>query len=177
MELIPCERRSLWQSAEACRDDWLRARHRRPEPWQSRWHCLNCPIGAARAGRSVALAGSEVLETTRTICVRCQRPVSRIVGGRFCVSCYNRDRELLRGRNGKGAVPTVLIRRYDLHDRQVVVGLGAGAAVQWTFTTLSRVSGLTEAVLTLSRQVHQALQVGRTAWCTATRQLSFWGGC
>lgn len=33
-----------------------------------------------------------------------------MIGGRLCVTCYNRERELLSGRNARGNAPTQLAR-------------------------------------------------------------------
>lgn len=38
-------------------------------------------------------------------CTRCGRGGSRIVGGMLCVSCWNREREFVKKRNGRGKPP------------------------------------------------------------------------
>ena len=64
--------------------------------------CSNCAIGAHHAGRDGAnlapLAG-------RRICARCHVGTPRLIRGHLCPSCYNRERELRVGRNGKGRQP------------------------------------------------------------------------
>lgn len=68
-------------------------------------HCRGCPIGAFHAGEkpvaSRGLFGS-------LICPRCQRGASRLVTG-VCVSCVNRQYEVVRGVNAKGRAPVRLL--------------------------------------------------------------------
>lgn len=47
-----------------------------------------------------------------------------MIGNRLCVSCYNREREVRIGKNGKGTVPTKL----KLADMVLGVVLDAGSA-------------------------------------------------
>lgn len=74
-------------------------------PGNRLFRCRSCPIGAAHAGEEVsffsALFGSD-------ICPRCGKGTTRMIQGRICVSCRNREYELLRGRNAKGTVPVKL---------------------------------------------------------------------
>lgn len=39
------------------------------------------------------------------ICGRCEQGATRLIHGHLCVSCYNREREYLKGRNAKGNAP------------------------------------------------------------------------
>lgn len=72
----------------------------RPDPFSS---CRGCSIGAAHAGAAAvtysALFGS-------SICPRCRKGVTRFIGGKVCVSCYNRAREVAAGLNARGRAPT-----------------------------------------------------------------------
>lgn len=43
-----------------------------------------------------------------TICGRCHRIAPRLIRGHICVSCYNREREILLGKNAKGGKPVKL---------------------------------------------------------------------
>ena len=65
-----------------------------------------CPIGAAHAHRPLVhyspLYGS-------LICPRCGKGTTRMILWRKCVNCYNRQRELLAGRNAKGAAPSQML--------------------------------------------------------------------
>ncbi|MDO3518138.1 hypothetical protein [Ralstonia pseudosolanacearum] len=67
--------------------------------------CKHCPVGARHAGG--ADANTSPLRGTLT-CARCHRGSTRLIRGMICVSCYNREREALQGRNGKGNAPVLL---------------------------------------------------------------------
>lgn len=67
--------------------------------------CRRCPLGAQHAG--VEFVPSAVVIDSK-VCPRCRRPAERLIHGRLCVSCYNRDRERKIGRNAKGAKPKYL---------------------------------------------------------------------
>ena len=64
--------------------------------------CRLCPVGAVHAGE--VAASMSPLKGTLT-CARCHRTASRLIGAMVCVSCYNRAREVLIGRNAKGTAP------------------------------------------------------------------------
>jgi hypothetical protein len=103
-----CERMRATISTEACAGFW---RGSNGGGHCERDTCLRCPIGAMHAGEAQASTSPLRLAP---ICARCHRPSSRLIGGMRCVSCYNRERELLRGRNAKGTAPvklTCLARR------------------------------------------------------------------
>lgn len=76
-------------SREACADNW---RNRRC------LSCDGCPIGAEHAGQKPRPA-------TTTACVRCGRTGQRLLHKSLCICCWNRAREVMIGRNGKGAKP------------------------------------------------------------------------
>lgn len=63
-------------------------------------HCVECPIGAKNAGVEVCAPFEK-----KQVCVRCGSGAGRMVLGRLCMSCYNREREWRLGKNGKGALP------------------------------------------------------------------------
>lgn len=107
-----CERQAMTLSEKGCVRLWKSARERRPDAWEGRHNCLNCPIGAANAGVSAPEASAaRASEALRMICPRCTRPAGRLVNAELCVSCYNRKREIARGRNCKGNPPIVLQSR------------------------------------------------------------------
>lgn len=74
------------------------AQFRRAKAEVSGSACRGCVIGAEHAGEAAATI-------PRHLCPRCGRTGQRIVLGQICVSCYNRQRELLVGRNSKGTFP------------------------------------------------------------------------
>lgn len=112
LELFRCERRALSLTKASCAASWQAAERKRPEPWEGRWHCRTCPIGAAHAGKPQPATAATV-ESLQCLCPRCQRQAPRLINGRLCVSCYNREREALRGRNAKGGVPRLTAILHD----------------------------------------------------------------
>lgn len=63
------------------------------------WHCRGCEVGARHAG-----ADEKPAPRARR-CVRCGDGGVKIVGAILCISCYNRQVEFAKGRNGKGKAP------------------------------------------------------------------------
>lgn len=94
-----CDRMRARLSTASCASMWRQA----DEINDGTHHnCRLCPIGAVHAGEVAAsmspLKGS-------TMCARCHRTDGRLIGRMLCVSCYNRQREALLGRNAKGTAP------------------------------------------------------------------------
>lgn len=76
--------------------------------------CLKCPIGRKHAaGASMERCGSwgedgrmfSLAECIATKCIRCGGAATKPIMGAYCVSCWNRTLEVVRGRNCKGAWP------------------------------------------------------------------------
>lgn len=63
--------------------------------------CDGCEVGCMHAGGG----GVEVPPDAGLVCTRCARPATRLIRGVVCVSCYNREREVLIGKNAKGKYP------------------------------------------------------------------------
>jgi hypothetical protein len=88
-------------SPTACADNYI---HRKC------FACHNCPIGQTHAGK--ATPSTQDASHRSGECVRCGRKdVRRQIGAALCLSCYNREREVLKGRNRKGAYPRVSAAR------------------------------------------------------------------
>ena len=68
--------------------------------------CRTCPIGASHAGLNRALPGP------KRECVRCGQWSARLVWKLFCVPCYNRQQEVIKGRDRRGNVPRVHVRLF-----------------------------------------------------------------
>ena len=62
--------------------------------------CRGCRIGATHAGQPDAPP-----PVSMRLCCRCGTASTRIIGGVFCVGCYNRARECIRQENRKGFFP------------------------------------------------------------------------
>lgn len=102
--MFRCEKMRASLSTESCSALWRKA----DELADGTHHnCKLCPIGAVHAGE--VAASMSPLKGTLT-CARCHRSSLRLIGGMYCVSCYNRQRETLCGRNAKGKAPVKLSR-------------------------------------------------------------------
>lgn len=85
--------------------------------------CAGCAIGALHAG----MAAPRKRAIGRLTCARCHESATRLVcGGSICVSCYNREAEVRRGRNGKGVPPVPVDRFFAV---SAVGGRGKGKTV------------------------------------------------
>jgi len=74
--------------------------------------CQTCPIGQRHAAEhSLRVHQSKPAAT----CLRCERqPGRRLLEHGICISCYNRQREVIRGRDRKGNVPGLQLFTADL---------------------------------------------------------------
>lgn len=67
--------------------------------------CIACPVGAIHSGKAPSTIQAAP-PNSRQPCCRCREaPTYRSIGGILCPSCYNRNREILRGYNSKGKPP------------------------------------------------------------------------
>jgi len=96
-----CVRLSAELSTSACAAQWKAASTKLGTA------CHSCLVGQCHAiSQGGAVSTSERRDKPR-ICLRCGRNDLRIVQERgICVSCANRQYEVIRGRNAKGKVPT-----------------------------------------------------------------------
>jgi len=167
LQMVDCPARMLTLSSTSCVADYLRAAHKKPDPWESRWHCYGCRLGAERAGlpvRSSWPAG---------VCVRCHREGLRIVTRTgLCVSCYNRQHEVERGQNAKGDFPSLTALRYTFCARVLSVGDDGSKMLR---RTVSQTTSVVEGILTTLRVSHTSQTFGRAAH-DAGSQGTFWGG-
>lgn len=74
--------------------------------------CVQCAIGRHHAAEQ----GMRVHRAKPTgVCIRCERRTTRrMLEHGICISCYNREREVLRGRNGKGVRPLLQLYTADV---------------------------------------------------------------
>src|SRR3546814_6998214 len=116
VELFHCEPLHASLTAEACA-----RRHAQQEDYP----CADCPTGALHAARLGirVVRGKTRVSYTRPCC-RCGRHEFRLIGARLCISCWNREREWIRGRNAKGNPPTIKLQWYEV--RMVAPGGLAG---------------------------------------------------
>lgn len=95
--------------------------------------CIGCPTGLLHADGPTAAAASPYASPCAlpyaspyaSICTRCRRDpadaskyrstrqgrIRMVRDGMICVSCFNREREVLRGQNARGTKPRVLVLR------------------------------------------------------------------
>lgn len=102
LDFFRCKPLSATLSVGACATNWRGAHEEQSERL---FTCKTCPIGALHAGETAAslspLRGA-------TICGRCHRGTTRLVEQHLCVSCWNREREAILGKNAKGQKPVKL---------------------------------------------------------------------
>jgi hypothetical protein len=139
-----CDRQGMTLTVAGCKRLWTSAQERRPDPWEGRHACLSCPIGATHCGQSSADAkAAAATEALRKFCPRCSRRATRLINGEFCVSCYNRVREIARGRNCKGNPPIEVAAR--IHS--VTLSIGTEIAPAPAIQTFSGVASRAEAMI------------------------------
>lgn len=97
-----CDRMRATLSTDACSSMWRKTSNDDDGAHDA---CRLCPLGAEHAGER--FASMSPLKNTLT-CARCHRTSGRLIGAMVCVSCKNREYELLRGRNAKGTAPVKL---------------------------------------------------------------------
>lgn len=105
-----CEKLNATLAVSNCAVMWRQANHDNKERLA---RCKSCAIGAVHAGETAAsmspLMGS-------CVCGRCHRTATRLIGKHLCISCWNRQREWVIGKNSKGTKPT---RMAPLHSRSL----------------------------------------------------------
>lgn len=101
----------------SCAQNWRRApRECRDTGRLSR--CVGCPFGRGAAGAEPAVPPPPFF------CTRCRRTGQRLTrGGLICVSCANREQEVRKGANRKGAAP----RKWACLERREAIAWQCGA--------------------------------------------------
>lgn len=97
--------------------------------------CIGCQVGQQHSGGQVVRNPASFLH----FCSRCLKSPAqfrgdgmgrmRLVNGGLCVSCFNREREVIKGADAKGAKPRMWAERLAPRTSGVVVG-GAVRAVR-----------------------------------------------
>ncbi|MBI1207410.1 MAG: hypothetical protein GC191_08985 [Azospirillum sp.] len=189
-DLFRCEAYSMRLSKKSCAGFFNSMKDKTPQPWDSKRQCRGCSIGAVHAGggetpaedrQAKAEAAFRALhDEWSRVCSRCMRLASRVVGGRLCVSCYNRSREVRVGENRRGSAPRLKLRT------EAVVVASAGSPV-WV-ERVKDVSGRLEAIVAVAQRADGPVAFGRRlnvplpgqqvgAWrggtATASRQMEF----
>lgn len=81
--------------------------------------CQRCPLGALHAGAE-PVTHSEHYASDQ--CPRCGFGTNRMIAGRVCVNCYNREREVVAGVNGRGNAPKRIAPMASIPLRLVIGG-------------------------------------------------------
>ncbi len=150
----PRHQGSLRITPRTCADMFLRRRRagKHDEARVRLWACAGCEIGARNA--RVALPPPP---PRPPYCARCGRDDLRLIAGRLCVGCYNRQREVLQGRNRKGNYP---VEHAALLSFELLVLRGEGTAR----VRIDGVVGLVEASVTATRSAGVTAVSLRPAW-------------
>lgn len=153
-------------SSQACADRFSRTLQPDSEKFIT---CKRCPIGRQHYEEHHTGESTAPLQPVRaSVCVRCGRPASRMVGNEICPSCFNRFREFLKGRNGRGSAP---VNYRPPVPRRVGV-LGADDAPAWALFDgqhhQEAMARATRAGLRLS-----PAQPGRTHWNTERQAFEY----
>lgn len=108
LKMFRCEPYRANLTMQGCGARWREAQTAGGEAADRVAHCRGCSIGALHAGfRPIAYSRWFGV----SICPRCSKGTTRMIGGSRCVSCYNRERELRAGRNARGNKPVELLER------------------------------------------------------------------
>jgi len=100
VQMFRCERLRATLSVKSCAGMWRGGNREGVERLE---RCKACPIGAVHAGETAASMSPLM---GQCICARCHRGATRLVGKHLDVSCWNRQREYIIGKNSKGTAPT-----------------------------------------------------------------------
>lgn len=145
-----CDKQRAVLSVTSCSKMWEQANAKRKDPCDRLHHCHGCEIGAAHSG--VEIIRSSELYGAR-ICSRCHRPSARLIHDELCPSCYNRQREVEIGRNGKGTAP---IKHANLQPCRVVIATNGRVQER----RLERAIDTAEAIVSVLRHVQGAVVFG-----------------
>lgn len=115
-----CDRRRAKLSIPACSKMWNAAQDATGHDAERLEVCRACPIGAAHAGKRV-IARSKLYGAS--ICPRCRKGATRMINDTRCISCYNREREILAGRNARGGMPSKLRKLYPFEVAYAIDGV------------------------------------------------------
>lgn len=169
MELFTCTRHKgdLTLTAQGCAQMWRRAQQQKLEPGLMPSPCRGCAIGAAHAGEK--LPELRLPSEVDRICSRCHRPSPRFIYGRLCVSCFNREREWIKGKNAKGTRPTRM---------KPLAPVSIACLVESSVSeiTVPLATGILEAALSCLRKEQRPVLFARPVPRAVGCQMSMFGG-
>jgi hypothetical protein len=158
-----CDRYRATLSVQSCSERWTLANEGASDERQDerRRSCRQCPQGALHTGKS-DLSISPWRGSM--MCARCGVGASRLIGRNLCVSCANRQYEVIKGRNRKNTKP-VKIREVN---RRSVSYLTAGEP---KVKTILHTTGLEEVMWSVLRDEVKTVKFGGINVHPATRAL------
>lgn len=104
IELFECTRLRASMTTQACARRWL----------EREYPCASCGIGERHAEMLGLHRRIQASMPTPAPCLRCGRGTLKRVGGTLCISCWNRAREWILGRNRKGGRPTIALHYFEV---------------------------------------------------------------
>jgi len=147
--MFTCQRRAATLQPGACAAMW-RTANDNLSPNRT-LACRGCQIGADHA--DVPNSSSSQIRGV-AMCVRCHRVGLRLVAGHtLCVSCWNREREYLVGRNARGKPPVT----HPVLHRTQAWGVVSGVVQGWA---LARATSVLEALVMALRDSQQQVMFG-----------------
>lgn len=156
IEMMTCEPQHARLTRRACARMYMSTLSGpRPEPFEARHTCVGCPIGAANSGNPSGYVTVQA-QVWRNACCRCRQSAPRLINGFRCISCYNRHREAIRGRDRKGHRPRLIDRLYTA----ALVVFDGGKESRFE---MERVVDASELLVTLARQAKGPLAFSRPA--------------
>jgi hypothetical protein len=152
-------------SIPACADRWTRAQTARGDLADELRLCMGCRIGAAHAGERFVERSPNYLSNR---CARCRHGSGRrLIGGKLCLSCYNRELEWLKGKNGKGTIPHKAASMLALRTIGVLLDAGEDTERRVRFTDIA--VDTDELEFTVTR-----LHMGRIEFCEPSAAAPEW---
>jgi hypothetical protein len=149
LKMFRCEAYRANLTMKGCGSRWREAQVASGEAADRVAACRGCAIGALHAGYK-PIRYSQWFGVS--ICPRCSRGTTRMIGGRCCVSCYNRARELKAGRNARGNRPVELMER-PLRRVELVMDVDGETRLVRDRETLSLLETIVQAMRTTKGQL------------------------
>lgn len=112
--VFDCQKLNASLSAASCAKSFLR---------QQNFACMGCATGRRHAGRRPLplprkhygdfedIGRFPLAALIAKKCTRCGEAAPRLIANIICIPCYNRQAEVVKGRNGKGRFPRVVAAR------------------------------------------------------------------
>jgi hypothetical protein len=138
LEMFACVKRNVTLIRVGCGRMWLSANGSRiPDPYEGKAACRGCPIGESHYTGKPPDPCAALRDSVRRLCSRCGTTADRLINATttgFCISCFNRHGEVLRGKNARGTLPALSSL---LHTEQAQVTTDAGSYILTRHLVLS----------------------------------------